>query len=256
MTNFFKQKAFLTGFIAFFLYFISCQLFAHPADEFCADAQMDPLLCAQLAELDRPETSNGSYEFPEINLDRSPWETAMLYTILGIDHILPMGIDHLAFVLALILSSVAFRPLIIQISLFTLAHSVTLILGVMDILVLEGTWVEVAIAFSILFVAAENLFLKSLKSWRYMLVFCFGLLHGLGFAGALSELGVPQDHFISALVGFNLGVEIGQIGFALVVFLLLAKHIKKDWYHRKIVVPGSLLVAFLGAFWIIQRLFF
>lgn len=235
------------------LLLFSALVFGHPEDEFCSDADMDPLLCAQLEELDRAATSSNS-SLPEIKLDRSPLETAWLYTKLGVDHILPMGLDHLAFVLALLLSSSAFRPLLIQISLFTLAHSVTLVLGVLGILVLQGTWVEVAIAFSIVFVAVENIFIKSLKYWRSLIVFCFGLLHGLGFAGALSELGIPDDHFISALVGFNIGVEIGQISFAIVVFLMLYKFLEKEWYNRFIVVPGSLMVALLGSYWVVERL--
>ena len=252
---FFNKKLTAGTFIGVLLLLLfSALAFAHPEDEFCNDAEMDPLLCAQLAAMDRPANADSNYVLPEIKLDRSPLETALLYTKLGVEHILPMGLDHLAFVLALLLSSSAFRPLLIQISLFTLAHSVTLALGVLGILVLEGTWVEVAIAFSIVFVAVENIFLKSLKFWRPLIVFCFGLLHGLGFAGALSELGIPDDHFVSALVGFNLGVEIGQLSFALVVFLALAKFIKRSWYKQFIVIPGSLLVAALGCFWVVERL--
>lgn len=239
-------------FFSLLLIVFCAQVSAHPEDEFCLDTEMDPLLCAQLAELDRPAAANSS--LPEIKLDRSPIETAMLYTKLGVEHILPMGLDHLAFVLALLLSSSAFRPLLIQISLFTLAHSVTLVLGVLGILVLQGTWVEVAIAFSIVFVAVENIFIKSLKYWRSLLVFCFGLLHGLGFAGALSELGIPNEHFVSALVGFNIGVEIGQISFALIVFLILFKFLKKAWYQQFIVIPGSLIVAMLGSYWVFERI--
>lgn len=241
--------------IVFFVLLFHCSdLSAHPEDEFCSEVQMDPQLCAQLAELDRPASRSGEFDLPEIKLDRSPIETALLYTKLGVEHILPMGIDHLAFVLALLLSSTAFRPLLIQISLFTLAHSVTLILGVLGILVLQGTCVEVAIAFSIVFVAVENIFLKTHRYWRLILVFCFGLLHGLGFAGALNELGVPDDHFVSALLGFNIGVEIGQLSFAIVVFLGLFKFISKGWYKSFIVIPGSLLVAGLGVYWVIERL--
>lgn len=252
---FFSKKITINVYIGILLLLLfSAFAIAHPEDEFCNDTEMDPQLCAQLAELDRPANADGKQVLPEIRLDRSPLETAILYTKLGVEHILPMGLDHLAFVLALLLSSTAFRPLLIQISLFTLAHSVTLVLGVLGILVLEGTWVEVAIAVSIVFVAVENIFLKSLKFWRPLIVFCFGLLHGLGFAGALSELGIPEEHFISALVGFNLGVEIGQLSFALVVFLLLARLLKKNWYNQFIVLPGSAMVALLGTYWVFERL--
>jgi len=174
---------------------------AHPEDELCVGGEMDPLLCAQLSELDRPASGSAGSELPEIKIDRSPIDTGLLYTKLGVEHILPMGLDHLAFVLALLLSATALKPLLVQISLFTLAHSVTLILGVLDILVLQSKWVEVAIAASIVFVALENIFIRSLKPWRMLIIFCFGLLHGLGFAGALAELGIPNKHYVSALVG-------------------------------------------------------
>lgn len=234
---------------------LTTKSFAHPEDEFCNDVQMDPQLCAQLSKLDRPATnSTGEYLLPEINLDRSIFDTATLYTKLGFEHILPIGLDHLAFVLALILASSALKPLIIQISLFTLAHSITLILSVMGIITLEGTWIEVAIAASIVFVAIENIFIKTVRFWRALIVFGFGLLHGLGFAGALSELGIPDNHFFSALVGFNIGVELGQLTFAFAVYLLLFKCMKKDWYKPFIVIPGSLAIAGLGLYWVIERL--
>ncbi len=237
----------------FFLLF-SCTILSHPEDEFCSDVAMDPLLCEQLAELDRPKEINGNFEFVEITLDRSLFETGVLYTGIGIEHILPTGLDHLAFILALLLSTTALRSLIIQISLFTLAHSITLILGVLEILVLGGVWVEVAIALSIVFVAIENTLTQSLKYQRLLIVFFFGLLHGLGFAGALSEIGVPENHFISALIGFNFGVEIGQLSFALVVFAILFKFMKKQWYSRHIVMPGSILIAMVGSFWVLERM--
>lgn len=237
------------------LWTISTWALSHPEDEFCEDAQMDPLLCAQLAELDRPDNNQLSDQLPIIELDRSPVETAVLYTNQGILHIIPMGLDHLAFVLALVLSATTLRNLVIQISLFTLAHSVTLILSVIGVIVLQGVWIEVAIAFSIAFVAFENILLKSPNHWRSIMVFCFGLLHGLGFAGALNELGIPNEHFISALVGFNLGVEIAQVGFAMLIYMIFNQFKHKKWYRTHVTIPGSLMIGALGCFWVIDRLF-
>lgn len=227
--------------------------YAHPEDEFCEAGEMDPLLCAQLSQLDRPAADNRS-PLPEIRLERSPLNTGLLYTKLGIEHILPLGLDHLAFVFALLLSCRAFRPLLLQISLFTLAHSLTLMLGVFGIVALQGKWTEVAIAFSIVFVAVENIFLSRTNYWRGLLIFGFGLLHGLGFAGALSNLGIPDDHFISALLGFNLGVEIAQLGFAAAVFVLLSRFVNRGSYRRLVVIPGSVAVALLGSYWLLERL--
>lgn len=225
---------------------------AHPEDDFCEGNEMDPLLCAQLSNLDRPAPDTSA--LPEINLDRSPLATGLLYTQLGIEHILPMGLDHLAFIFALLLSCRSFRPLLLQISLFTLAHSITLVLGVLGVVMVQGMWIEVAIAASIILVAVENIFLQRFNYWRGLLIFAFGLLHGLGFAGALSDLGVPDEHFITALLGFNVGVEIAQLGFAAGIFALLSRFINLRGYRRFIVIPGSTLIALLGSYWVIQRL--
>ena len=226
--------------------------FAHPADELCFEDAIDVLLCAELAELDRDTTS--STTLPTIELNRSPIETFSLYTRFGIDHILPFGVDHLAFLLALILSATALRSLLVQISVFTLAHSLTLVLGVMKLVTLNSLLVEVIIAFSIAFVAIENLFMNYKLAWRSVIIFFFGLLHGLGFAGALNELGVPNDHFVSALIGFNVGVEIAQLSFGLVLFIALRKLIKPDHFQRFVFVPGNCLVALAGLYWLTERL--
>lgn len=225
---------------------------AHPLDEFCNDGSLDPLLCAELAALDRAPDSNSL--LPEIELDRSPIDTLALYLKLGVDHILPWGLDHLAFVLALILSTTSLRAILIQISLFTLAHSVTLALGVMGVVQLNSLWVEVAIALSIAYVALENIFFDVKLSRRAVIVFAFGLLHGLGFAGALSELGVPDVHFVSALLGFNLGVEIGQLLFALIGFLFLHKLLHRQSFKPHVFLVTNCLVAFAGGFWLVERL--
>ena len=232
--------------------FLSHSAIAHPEDDFCYQTVTDIQLCTELAELDRSDPNLS--QLPAIKLDRSPVETFFLYTRLGVDHILPSGVDHLAFVLALILSASALRPLLIQISIFTVAHSVTLVLGVLNIVVLNSVWVEVAIALSIAFVAIENLFIKYRLAWRSLIIFCFGLLHGLGFAGALSDLGVPDAHFVSALFGFNVGVEIGQLSFGLVVFLALHRLVKQQYFKRYVFVPGNCLVAIAGMYWLVERL--
>ena len=232
---------------------LSAYLSAHPEDELCGAGDMDPVLCAELSRLDRPAAVDTSSALPSVALERSPVATLLLYTRWGIKHILPMGLDHLAFVLALLLSSKTFRPLILQISLFTVAHSVTLVMGMLGILRVQGHWVEIAIAGSIVFVAIENIFLRTSPVGRMAIVFCFGLLHGLGFVGALSDLGMPKAHFFSALLGFNLGVELGQLTFAALIFLLLYKFFKKAWYRPLVVLPASMTLALVGAFWIVDR---
>ena len=239
--------------LAVILLVMSVALFAHPEDELCEDASIDPLLCAQLSAMDRPAAKPSS-PLPEIALNRSPLETGLLYAKLGFQHILPMGLDHLAFIFALLLACSAFRPIVFYISLFTLAHCITLVCGVLGLVELPELWVEAAIALSIVFVAIENILIQSTGYWRGAMVFGFGLLHGLGFAGALSDIGIPGEHFIGALVGFNIGVELGQLSFAILVFIGLHRFLNKPWYNRVIATPANLCIALTGAYWLFERL--
>jgi hydrogenase/urease accessory protein HupE len=115
--------------------------------------------------------------------------------------------------------------------------------------------VEPLIALSIAYVGIENCLVARLKPWRIVLVFCFGLLHGLGFAGVLSEIGLPRSEFLTALITFNVGVELGQLAIILSCFLLLGWWRKKPWYRSRITVPLSLLIAVTGLYWTWERIF-
>ena len=137
--------------------------------------------------------------------------TAWRYLALGFTHIVPKGLDHMLFVLGIYLLSGRARSVLWQVSAFTVAHSITLGLSMYGIVAVSPRIVEPLIALSIAYVAIENIFLSELKSWRVALVFGFGLLHGMGFAGALKELGLPRSEFVTALLTFNVGVEAGQL---------------------------------------------
>ena len=138
-------------------------------------------------------------------------EIARQYLWLGYTHILPKGLDHILFVLGIFLLSPRWQTMLLQVTAFTVAHSITLGLSIYGIVSLPSRIVEPLIALSIAYVAIENLLTRELKPWRLALVFMFGLLHGLGFAGVLRELGLPREEFLTALVTFNLGVEGGQL---------------------------------------------
>src|SRR5688572_6062485 len=138
-------------------------------------------------------------------------EIVRQYLWLGYTHILPKGVDHILFVLGIFLLSPRLKTMLLQVTAFTIAHSITLGLSIYGILSLPSRIVEPLIALSIAYVAIENLLTRELKPWRVALVFIFGLLHGLGFAGVLRALGLPRDEFLTALVTFNLGVEGGQL---------------------------------------------
>jgi hypothetical protein len=184
------------------------------------------------------------------------WETFTAYIPVGFDHILPKGLDHILFVLGLFFLSTRLRPLIWQISAFTLAHTVTLALGAMGWVNVPGSIVEPLIAASIVYVAVENIFAKGLSPWRPFVIFGFGLLHGLGFASVLGEFGLPEGQFIPALIAFNIGVELGQLAIIALAFLAVGGFTRKSWYRAAIAIPASCIIAFVGAYWCIERVFF
>lgn len=178
------------------------------------------------------------------------------YIPVGFDHILPKGLDHILFVLGLFFFSTALRPLLIQVTSFTLAHTVTLALGALGIVTIPGSIVEPIIAASIVYVAIENVFSKQMNPWRPVIIFIFGLLHGLGFASVLGEFGLPAGQFVAALIGFNVGVELGQLTVIALAFLAVGYWFgSKDWYRQRIAIPASLIIAAVGAYWFVERVF-
>ena len=177
------------------------------------------------------------------------------YLVLGFTHIVPLGLDHMLFVLGIYLLSNRARSVLLQVSAFTIAHSITLGLSMYGIVSASPRVVEPMIAISIAYVAIENLFLKDLKPWRIALVFAFGLLHGLGFAGALQEVGMPRAEFLTALLTFNIGVEAGQLAVIGAAFLLFGwQYSERSWYRQRIVVPASVAIAVCAVYWTIERI--
>ena len=181
--------------------------------------------------------------------------TLVQYLKLGYEHILPRGLDHILFVLGLFLLSVRWKPLLLQVTAFTVAHSITLGLAMFGVVSLPSSIVEPAIALSIVYVAIENVFAHELHRGRVVLVFCFGLLHGLGFAGVLRDLGLPRSQFVPALLAFNVGVEAGQLSVLALAFVAFGAWLgKREWYRARVVVPASLAIAAVGLYWTVQRL--
>ena len=183
-------------------------------------------------------------------------QVATEYTVLGFEHIVPKGIDHILFVLGLFLLSVKLRPLLLQVTAFTLAHSITLGLTIYGVISLPPSIVEPLIALSIVAVGIENIFVKTVKIRRIVVVFLFGLLHGMGFAGVLSQLGLPESDFVTALVFFNIGVEAGQLFVITVAFLCVFWLLKNQQLYRQwVVIPVSALISLIGLYWTYERLF-
>ena len=187
------------------------------------------------------------------NLSRT--ETAFLYLKLGYEHILPLGLDHILFVLSLFLFSPQLKSIIWQCTAFTIAHSITLGLAMYNVIAPPSAVIEPLISLSIIFVALENIFSKKLRASRIGLVFLFGLVHGMGFASSLSQLGLPQNNYLTSLVMFNVGVELGQLTVILLAFFLIGKWFsKKQFYRSAIVVPVSVIIVLIAGYWTVERI--
>lgn len=228
---------------------------AHPEDEFCSmGSDIDPELCRALAELDAeapPPSTNDLL----VSLDRSIWENTGYFMGRGVSHILPGGTDHILFVLALFFAVRRLRPLLVQVSLFTLAHSVALGLAAAGYVYVPSSFVEPLIALSIGLVGLENIFRRSVSRLRPLIIFGFGLFHGLGFAGFFLDQQLPEGLFWSSLIGFNVGVELGQLSVILLGWLTLNWFFNTEWYGRFVALPASAIIACIGFWWAIQRTF-
>lgn len=249
------------------LLFIAVGAYAHPEDEFCTPGEdgLDPALCAALADLNSAEGEIDQGDLKPIldvaGNERSFWSTAALYVTIGVGHILPDGKDHILFVLAIFLASTKLRALVIQISAFTVAHTATLALAASGVITPSPSVVEPLIAITIAFVAIENLIFREMTRWRPVVVFGFGLVHGMGFAGFFGELGLPPGQFWSALIGFNVGVEIGQLA-VIVAAAFVGAGLRRAMqdpdgitrYRQYVVRPGSLLIGLTGLWWAVARL--
>ena len=171
----------------------------------------------------------------------------------GILHIIPYGFDHILFVLGLFFFSYKLKPLLIQVTTFTIAHSITLILGGLGYVTISPVIVEAIIAASIIWIGVENLFRKSMNISRIGVIFCFGLLHGLGFASMFKLIGLEGTDYFLNLLSFNVGIEIGQIITLAPLIILIPLFNRLSWYRILIAIPASIIIALFGADMFIDR---
>ena len=175
----------------------------------------------------------------------------------GVRHIIPLGLDHILFILCIFFLSTSTKKVILQASMFTLAHTITLGLVMFDIIDPPTKWVEALIAMSIVFLAAENLFVDKVKPGRIILIFLFGLVHGMGFASALTSLNLPKVDFVKALVGFNIGVEMAQLSIILLLTIIIRLFKAHPIVYRKrVVIPMSIIIILIASYWTVERIFF
>ena len=213
-----------------------------------------------------------SPERTEQRIDAAPpsaWTTLHQYVVEGVWHIW-LGFDHVLFLLALLLPAVlvwdgrrwqgvarlglAGREVLAVVTSFTLAHSVTLSLATLGWIALPSRWVESVIALSVVLAAANNL-RPTVQGRRWIAAFGFGLIHGFGFASVLADLGLPRDALALSLVGFNVGVELGQIAIVALFLPLAFRARDTAFYRRGVLVGGSLLTLALAGIWLIERVF-
>ena len=217
--------------------------------------ESDPFVWADKVAVTAVAGASGAAAVRGANPDTLPWPRQLaLYLRLGFHHIVPEGADHILFVLGLFFLGITWRKLLSQTTVFTVAHATTLFLSTYGIFSLPSRYVEPAIALSIAYIAAENVFKPKLGPGRLAVVFGFGLVHGLGFASSLSDVPFPKKDFLVALLGFNFGVDFGQLFVIGLAFLAVGGFRNQPWFRARIAVPSSLAIAAVGLFWGVQRI--
>lgn len=224
-----------------------------------------PIIIREINELKKEDDLYTEYLQAGLQTDKifiksentqSIFKSIINYFILGIQHIIPKGLDHILFIVGLFFFSVTLRPLLIQVTMFTIAHSITLIFVSVSYINVNPLIVEPIIALSIAYVGIENIFKQYVKEYlRYIIIFFFGLLHGLGFALVLSDIGYQSSKLILNLISFNLGIEAAQIFIILSLYILLGiKFSNKKYYRYIFQVPVSLFIALVGIYWFFERI--
>ncbi len=200
---------------------------------------------------------SSQFSFKENNF-RKTFNSFTKFLVLGIQHIIPKGLDHILFIFGLFLFSSSLKKLISQITIFTIAHSITLIFVSLSLMKINSQIVEPIIALSIFYIGLENIFKKYIKEYlRYVVILFFGLLHGLGFALVLSDIGYRSTDLFINLVSFNIGIEVAQISIVLVLYLFIALNFAKNKNYRNLFqVPSSILISSIGLYWFFERINF
>ena len=235
------------------------------------DKKLGPLIVRQVAEEEYATQNDTEYDLyssylspgelsaPIVRggvLPVSSVEIIKSYLVIGFEHIIPKGLDHILFVLGLYLFATKVSQLILQVSIFTIAHTITLAMASLGYVKVPAIIVEPLIALSISYVALETLWHSKIGWSRLLIIFGFGLLHGLGFASVLMDIGLNPTHFITGLISFNIGVEFGQLAVIIIAYLAIGITFSKTRFYRSFIqIPLSLIIASIGGWWFIERIF-
>ncbi len=227
------------------------------------DKKIGPVVIRQFEDLSKESVLFTSYLQPA---EKSPLlsqqsqssagKTIIEYLILGIEHIVPKGLDHILFIIGIFFYAIKFKPLLLQVTMFTIAHSITLILASFNLIFIPAAIVEPLIALSISYVAIENIFQRRLVVPRYVIIFIFGLIHGLGFAFVLGDIGFNTSQLLVSLISFNLGVEVAQIAIIILASIIFILPSRQSWYRAFLQIPISVIISLIGLYWFIERVFF
>jgi len=202
----------------------------------------------------RKDQTSEPFSLTEVFTDPPVLQVIGEYMVAGFEHIIPRGLDHILFIFGIFLLSTRLKPLAMQATMFTLAHSITLSLSMFNVISLPSSIVEPLIALSIAYIGIENIFAHKLKTSRLALVFAFGLLHGMGFASVLKDFGMPESAYATALIGFNLGVEVGQLVILTTAYFGITIWFKnRQHFHNYVTIPGSVLIGIIGLYWTWDR---
>lgn len=183
------------------------------------------------------------------------FEISKQYLSFGITHVIPLGYDHILFIVSIFFLNSNLKSVLIQCSVFTIAHSISLGLSAANIIIPNTAIIEPLIAFSIVVTSVENIVNDEVKKGRLFVIGLFGLIHGMGFASALKDIGIAENHFLSSLLFFNIGVELGQVTIILAAYFLISKWFSsKVWYKQRIVYPLSCITACIALYWTIERI--
>ena len=235
------------------------------------DKKLGPLIVRQVAEEEYATQNDTEYDLyssylspgelsaPIVRggvLPVSSVEIIKSYLVIGFEHIIPKGLDHILFVLGLYLFATKVSQLILQVSIFTIAHTITLAMASLGYVKVPAIIVEPLIALSISYVALETLWHTKIGWSRLLIIFGFGLLHGLGFASVLMDIGLNPTHFITGLISFNIGVEFGQLAVIIIAYLAIGITFSKTRFYRPFIqIPLSLIIASIGGWWFVERIF-
>ena len=235
------------------------------------DKKLGPLIVRQVAEEEYATQNDTEYDLyssylspgelsaPIVRggvLPVSTVEIIKSYLVIGFEHIIPKGLDHILFVLGLYLFATKVSQLILQVSIFTIAHTITLAMASLGYVKVPAIIVEPLIALSISYVALETLWHSKIGWSRLLIIFGFGLLHGLGFASVLMDIGLNPSHFITGLISFNIGVEFGQLAVIIIAYLAIGITFSKTRFYRPFIqIPLSLIIASIGGWWFVERIF-